>query len=196
MKLNKSTILAFVLLILVASLYRVWEGRPFGFAPQMAMAIFAGAIIKDKRWAILLPLLSMFLSDVFYQLLYANGLSAIKGFYSGMWENYLLIAGLTCFGFLMKKSSVLNVLGFSISGSLLYFVVSNFLVWIGGGGYARPITFDGLLQCYGDALAFYRDYGLINGFAGNFLIGDVFFSMVLFGSYFLLRKPIAKTSVA
>src|ERR1043165_4166119 len=102
MKLNKAITLAFILLILVASLYRVWDGRPFGFAPQMAMALFAGAIVKDKKWAIILPLLSMLLSDVIYQILYVNGLSTIKGFYSGMFTNYLLIAGVTCFGFLMK----------------------------------------------------------------------------------------------
>ena len=196
MKPNRSTILAFVLLILVAALYRVWDGRPYGFAPQMAMAIFAGAVIKDKRWAVLMPLLSMLLSDVLYQILYVNGLSQIKGFYSGIWVNYLLIAGLTSFGFLMKRITVLNVLGFSISGSLLYFILSNFFTWIGGGGFQRPLTFEGFLLCYQDAVAFYRDYGLINGFAGNFMIGDVFFTAVLFASYLLLRKPVAKTSVA
>ena len=196
MKPNRSAILSFVLLILVASLYRVWDGRPIGFAPQMAMAIFAGAIIKDKRWALLMPLLSMLLSDVIYQILYVNGLSTIKGFYSGIWSNYVLIAGLTCFGFLMKRITVLNVIGFSISGSVLFFILSNFSVWISGGGFGRPITFEGFLLCYQDALTFYRDYGLIKGFAGNFIIGDLFFSAVLFGSYFLLKKPILKTSVA
>lgn len=197
MKLNKATFLAFGLLIIVSSLYRVWDGRPVaGFAPQMAMAIFAGAIIKDKRWAILMPLLSMFLSDLLYQVLYINGLSEIKGFYSGMIENYLLIAGLTCFGFLMKKTTLLNVLGFSIGGSVLYFIVSNFLVWIQGGGFGRPITFDGMIQCYADALAFYRDYGLVNGFPANFIIGDLFFSLILFGAYYILRRPVLKTSAA
>ena len=196
MKWNKATTLAFILLILVASLYRVWEGRPFGFAPQMAMALFAGAVVKDKRWAIFLPLLSMLLSDLLYQVLYVNGLSPIKGFYGGMFLNYLLIAGVTCFGFLMKRITVLNVLAFSLSGSILYFILSNFVVWIGGGGFGRPRTFDGMIQCYTDALAFYRDYGLIKGFAGNFFIGDVFFTLVLFGAYFLLKRPVLRTSAA
>lgn len=196
MKLNKATTLAFILLIFVASLYRVWDGRPFGFAPQMAMALFAGAVVKDKRWAIFLPLFSMLLSDLLYQVLYINGLSPIKGFYSGMFLNYLLIAGVTCFGFLMKRITVLNVLAFSLSGSMLYFILSNFVVWIGGGGFGRPRTFDGMIQCYTDALVFYRDYGLIKGFAGNFFIGDVFFTLVLFGAYFLLKRPVLRTSAA
>ena len=196
MKLNKATTLAFILLIFVASLYRVWDGRPFGFAPQMAMALFAGAVVKDKRWAIFLPLFSMLLSDLLYQVLYINGLSPIKGFYSGMFLNYLLIAGVTCFGFLMKRITVLNVLAFSLSGSMLYFILSNFVVWIGGGGFGRPRTFDGMIQCYTDALVFYRDYGLIKGFAGNFFIGDVFFILVLFGAYFLLKRTVLSTSAA
>lgn len=188
MKFTKNTLLSFLLLIVVASLYRVWEGRPFGFAPQIAMAIFGGAMIRDKKLAFLLPLLSMLISDLLYQVLYINGITTIQGFYAGQWVNYILFAGLTVFGFLMKKINLRNVLGFSIGGSLLYFLISNFTVWIGGGGLGRPLSFEGLLLCYGDALAFYRDYGLVNGFAGNFIFGDLFFSGILFGSYYLLNK--------
>ena len=101
MKLNKSLLLAFGLMVLSASLYRAWPDRPYGFAPQMAMALFGGAVIKDKRWAFILPLLSMLLSDLLYQGLYMNGLTPIKGFYTGQWLNYLLIAGITLFGFLL-----------------------------------------------------------------------------------------------
>lgn len=188
MKLNKSVLLAFGLLILSASLYRVWEGRPYGFAPQMAMAIFGGAVISNKRLAFILPLLSMLVSDALYQLLYVNGYTEISGFYSGQWVNYLLFGGLTLFGFLMKKINLKNVLGFSISGSLLFFLTSNFTVWLGGGGFNRPKTFEGLMQCYGDALAFYKEYGLVNGFAGNVVIGDVFFCSILFGSFYLAQR--------
>ena len=48
MKTSKQVIVSFILLVIIASLYRVMPGRPFGFAPQVAMAIFGGAIIKDK----------------------------------------------------------------------------------------------------------------------------------------------------
>lgn len=192
MKFSKSTLWAFVILILTASLYRVWGSRPFGFAPQVAMALFGGAVIKDKRLAILLPMISLLISDALYQLLYAYDLSPIKGYYRGQWANYLLFIGLTLFGTLMKKINFKNVLGFTVSGSLIFFLLSNFGVWIGGGGFVRPKTFDGLLQCYGDALAFHRDYGLIQGFYGNQLIGDLFFSFVLFGAYYLVSKVFVK----
>lgn len=188
MKLNKSLLLSFCLLILAASLYRAWPDRPYGFAPQMAMALFAGALIKDKRAAFLLPLLSMLISDLFYQVLYINGLSEIKGFYSGQWINYLLIAAVTAFGFLLKKITAVRVTLFSIGGSVIFFLLSNGAVWAGGGGLGRPKTFDGLLLCYYDGLAFLKDYGLIKGFYGNLFIGDLFFTAILFGSFFLLER--------
>lgn len=196
MKLNKSVLLAFGILVLSASLYRAWPGRPFGFAPQMAMALFGGAMISDKRMAFILPLLSMLISDIFYQVLYTNGYTSIPGFYSGMALNYALIAGVTLFGFLLKKISVLRVAAFSMTGSIVFFLVSNFTVWLGGGGYHRPKTFDGLMMCYNDGLAFFRDYGVINGFYGNLFLGDLFFCGLLFGSYFLLNRKEAKTQLA
>ncbi len=192
MKLNKSVLLAFGLLIIAASLYRAWPDRPYGFAPQMAMAIFGGAVIQDKRWAFLLPLLSLLISDVLYQFLYVNGLTDIKGFYSGQWVNYLLIAGLTVFGFFMKKITAPRVLLHSMSGSIIFFLLSNFSVWAGGGGLGRPKTFDGLMMCYYDGLAFLRDYGLIKNFYGNLFIGDLFFSVLLFGSFYLVKQTMAE----
>ena len=192
MKLNKSLLVSFVLLVVVSALYRVWEGRPFGFTPQIAMAIFGGAVIKDKRWAILLPLLSIFLSDSLYEILYLNGLTTIQGFYFGEGQitNYALILALTLFGFLMRRINVLNIIGFSVSGSLIFFIASNFFVWLGGGGFGRPKTGEGLLLCYNDALAFYRDYGLISGFTGNIILGDLFFCFALFGAYYLINKTV------
>ena len=195
MKWNKSTIWAFVILLVTASLYRTWEGRPFGLAPQMAMALFGGAVIKDKRLALLLPLLSLLVSDALYQVLYINGLSTIKGFYEGQWLTYILFVGITFFGMLMKKINLKNVVGFSISGSLIFFLLSNFGVWAGTGGLERPKTFNGLMLCYGDALAFYRDHGVINGFYGNQLIGDLFFCFLLFGMYALAKNYLMRPAV-
>jgi hypothetical protein len=188
MKLNRSVLLAFGLLILASSLYRAWPDRAFGFTPQIAMAIFGGAVITNKRLALLLPLLSMLISDVLYQVLYTNGLTEIRGFYGGQWLNYLLIAGLTLFGFLLKKITILRVAGFSMAGSVLFFLASNFTVWAGGGGFKRPKTAEGLMQCYADGLAFFRDYGAIPGFYGNLFLGDLFFCALLFGSYYLLTR--------
>ena len=61
MKSNNKIVWSFLLLVLIAALYRIIPGRPYGFAPQWAMAVFAGAVIKDKKWALIIPVLSMFI---------------------------------------------------------------------------------------------------------------------------------------
>ena len=188
MKLSKNTVIVFVILIVVAAIYRVFPGRPAGFTPQMALALFGGAMIMEKKWAFLLPLVSLFISDLLYQGLYAAGLTDIPGFYGGQVLVYVSFILVTLFGFLMKNINWKSIVGFSFSGSLIFFLSSNFFVWLGGGGLNRPKTFEGLMMCYGDALAFYRDYGVIHGFAGNFVLGDLFFTGLLFGTYILAKK--------
>jgi hypothetical protein len=174
MKQNRSLLLALGLLILSASLYRVWPDRPFGFAPQWAMAVFGGAVIKDKRLAFLFPLLSIFISDTIYQLMFQSGATQIWGFYEGQWSNYLLFASLTVFGLMIRKINWIKIIAASLAAPSAYFLISNFLVWIGGGGYHRPT----LLQAYVDGIPFYQ----------MSLVATLVFSGVLFGAYFLIRN--------
>lgn len=187
MRTNKSLIWSFVLLTVVAAVYRVFPDRAFGFAPHWAMALFGGAMIKDKKWAFALPLFSMFLSDMLFHALYVNGVTDTPGFYKGQLVNYALFAGVTCIGFLMRKPiTVMKVLGYSLLGPTAFFVASNFILWANGGGYQRAKTVSGLLQCYTDGLPFYR----------GSLAATVIFSAVLFGGYYLINKGAFKARVA
>ena len=178
MRINKTLVAIFALMFIVASVYRVWDDRPLGFAPQIAIAIFAGAVVKDKRWAVLIPLLSMFLADLLFQVLFSLNLSVMAGFYEGQLLNYLLFGSMVVFGFMARKFNWLKIAGAAIAAPTTYFIISNFLVWIGGGGYFRPKTFDGLMMCYADALPFYR----------GSLAATLFFSVVFFGTYFFAQK--------
>src|SRR5215467_4541762 len=147
MKNNKTTMIVFVLLVIAAALYRVWDSRPFGFAPQIAMALFAGSVIRDKRFSFLVPLFSMLISDVLYQVLYLRGLTEIRGFYHGQWVNYILFTAITVIGFFINKNKVGSVILGSLAGVVFFFITSNLLVWIGGGldinNQPYPKTFDG-----------------------------------------------------
>ena len=189
MKLTKSTYLVLFILILAAALYRVWDGRPWGFAPQIAMALFAGSVIKNKKIAFLFPLLSMLISDALYQLLYLQGLTPIKGFYGGQWQNYLLIGSITFIGFFIHKSKVLHILAGSLAGAMFYFIISNFLTWIGGGldisNQPYPKTMDGLALCFAAALPFLK-WSLLSTFI---------FNGIFFGGYYLMEKTILKTEI-
>ena len=183
-------IVTFILLIVVASLYRVLPSviRPWGFTPQIAMAIFGGAIIKDKRLAFLLPLLSLFISDALYEILYRNGVGSIPGFYGGQVTNYILIGGMTIFGFLIKRINVARIIGVSIVAPTTFFLLSNFFVWLSNSpdaGLHRPKTFNGLLMCYQDALPFY--YWTVPA--------CLIFSALLFGGYYLFAKKTSPSYV-
>lgn len=183
MKLTKNVLIALGLTVLATALYRIFPNRPIGFAPQIAVALFAGSLlVKDKKMAFLLPLLSMLISDGLYELLYINGLTEIRGFYKGQWVNYLLFISLTCIGFLVNKNKVLSILGGAIIAPTIYFIISNGIVWLRGGGWHRPKTYEGLLLCYADGLPFYP----------NSIYATVLFSAVLFGSYAFLNRGVGK----
>lgn len=178
MKISKHSVYTFLMLVVVAGAYRAIPGRPWGFAPQFAMAIFSGAVIKDKKWAFAFPLLSLLISDVFYQLLYINGLFEIPGFYSGMISNYILFGSMTIIGFFTNEQKVSSLAKSSVAAPTAFFLLSNLSVWMGGGGYHRPKTFAGLTQVYIDGLPFYL----------NSIVATVVFGALLFGANQLIKK--------
>lgn len=182
MKSSKSLVLTLGVLIVMAALYRIVPGRPLGFAPQIAMALFGGAVIKDRKWAFALPIFSMFLSDLLYQALYSAGITSMYGFYDGQLLNYAQFALMVVIGFAIRKINLVNVFAASIVAPTVFFLLSNFITWSGmaGGlrGLNRPFTFEGLLMAYADGLPFYK----------GALLATVFFSTLLFGGYYLLTK--------
>jgi hypothetical protein len=177
MKLNKQIITALVIMIATSALYRVLPGRPYGFAPQIAIALFGGSLFASKRkYAFLLPILSMFISDILYQVLYTYHLSPMQGFYQGQFLNYILIAGTAVFGFGLQSNKLSKyIIGF-LAAPTVYFIVSNSLVWAQGGGYHHALNFTGFIQTMVDGLPFYP-YSV----AGTLVFGGV-----LFGSFRIL----------
>ncbi|MBS1566525.1 MAG: hypothetical protein JST39_19225 [Bacteroidetes bacterium] len=200
MKSSKSLIITVLVLVVIAALYRIIPNRPLGFAPQLAMALFGGAVIKDKKWAFALPLFSMFLSDVLYQVLYAAGLSVMPGFYEGQLTNYILLAGITVLGFTLGKLlsariaagySAMMIGAYALLAPTLFFIFSNGAYWLGGGPDVRtnlPLerSFAGLMQSYTQAIPFYR----------GALVSTLAFSAVLFGGYYLLTAASRKGAAA
>jgi len=182
MKKEKSIVTSFMLLVLMVSLYRIMPGRPWGFAPQIAMALFSGSIVKDKKYAFLLPMFSMLVSDIIYEFLFQLKIAAMPGFYSGQLSNYVLFIALTVVGFKIQQTKALQIIAGSFAAAVLYFILSNFVVWIGGGldinSLPYPKTMNGLLTCYAAGLIFFK----------NSLYATLFFSGILFGGYALINK--------
>lgn len=175
MKNNNQLSLVFLIVLVLGTLYRIipFEIRPTWIgSPQLAIAVFAGAVIKSRKWSFALPILSLFISDVAMEVLFKMGASEFSGFYKGQWINYLLIASTTIIGFFINKRKVADIAGGLIAAPVIYFLFSNFVVWIGNGGYQRAKTFIGLTQCYIDALPF-----LSASLVGTVLFGGLFFGI-------------------
>jgi hypothetical protein len=176
MKLNKKLLLAAALIIIVSALYRTSPLRQYGFAPQWAIAIFSGFLFaNNKKWAFALPILSMFLSDVIYEVLHSFNMTDIQGFYGkGQIVNYALFALVTCVGFFIKRFNTIRIAAAALAAPTLFFLLSNFSVWVEYTGYLRPKTMSGLMQCYADGLPFYK----------TSIVGTLIFSVILFGTYY------------
>ena len=152
--------------------------HPPNFSPVEAMALFGGAYFARKSWAILVPLIALFISDLALGLI--MGGEYFQYFVSaGFLLVYATIAALSVLGFgLRGRVSVLRVGGFGIAGSVIFFLATNFGVWLGSTFY--PQTLAGLGAAYAAGLPFFQ----------NGALGTLFYSMILFGGFALLRSAI------
>lgn len=166
--------LILTLFILAAACSRFLSPIP-NFSPIMAIAIFAGTYFSDKRLAFAVPLLSMFVTDLFL------------GFHSTMPAVYISFLLAVFIGFQLRNNSgIVRLFLASISGSVIFFLITNFAVWLTSGMYSMDMP--GLINCYTAAIAFYREFGATGSFFFNSVAGDLFYNGILFGSYALLRR--------
>lgn len=167
-------------MILAAAMSRI-AFYPLNFSPVIAMALFSGAVIKDKKLAFVMPLLAMFLSDLMFEI---TGLA--QGFWGwGQVVGYGIFALVTVLGFAMKKKNIINIAAFSIASSLLFFFLSNSSVWLfDTNTYAK--TFEGYAQCLAAGIPFLK----------NGMVTDLVYSAVFFGGYALLSQYAFKKAVA
>lgn len=187
MKSNGRLIIFSLILVLLATACKYFFGPELdwsGFSPVIAIALFAGFIIKQKDMSFILPLLALFISDAVIQLLYTADLFPYAGFYGGQWKNYLILMLATLIGWLLKGRSYTSLLAGTIAAPAVYFLVSNFMVWAGSTEAVYAKSFGGLMACYEAGLPFYR----------NSLIATlVFLPVILFGYNYLTKKKAVLT---
>lgn len=171
-----SKFVAVVFVILLAALLRVaTQGQIPNFTPIGALALFGGAYLQDKRLAFILPVSAMLISDLFL------------GFHSTMiyvYASFVLIVALSRainFG----KVSIGRTVSSTLLGTLLFFIITNFGVWVSAGLYDMSLS--GLTSCYIAAIPFVK-YSLM---------GDVFFVTIFFGTFEIVRRYVlTKVEVA
>ena len=138
--------------------------HPWNFTPMMAIGLYAGARSSKLRTGILATLLALFLSD------------ALMGFYRGMWYVYAAALVPVLIGrFIGKRGSAGAIAAGGLLSSVSFFILTNFMVW--ATGHLYPHTAAGLGTCFAAGIPFYR----------NQILGDLFYTVVLFGSHALIR---------
>lgn len=139
--------------------------HPPNFTPVLAAALFCGTLYMRPSHALLVPLLGMAAGDL------------VLGFHDQVWAVYLAVA--LCVGlgrWMLSSAGVLATLGAGVSGSALFFLLTNFAVWLQGDFY--PMTTAGLLACYVAAIPFFH----------HTLIATLLFGVALFGLSRLLQN--------
>lgn len=161
---NPSFIVATILIVLAAASRLI--PHPFNFTCLGAMALFSGANIKDKRFAFLLPIIVLFVTD------------AIIGFHFSMLPVYSCFTLTVWIGIQIRnKQNTISIVTGSLISSVVFFLVTNLPFWY-IDQQLYPITLAGTLQSYTMAIPFFK----------NQVLGDLFYCLMLFGIYSLFSK--------
>jgi hypothetical protein len=148
--------------------------HPENFAPITATALF-GAVYLPKKYAFIIPLSALLISDLFLGF-YGLEMAFVYGSF--------IISGLI--GLMIKsRKNIFTVIGATLTASILFYLITNFGVWLEPRSwYTKDLA--GLLQSYTAGIPFFR----------NTLMGDFFYTGVLFGTYeltyFLAKRFLTK----
>ena len=133
------------------------------FTPVAAMALFGGAFLSDKRLAIVIPLIALFISDLFI------------GFHGTMMYVYVAFILTSVIGIIIqKKVTIKSVTGGAIISSILFFIITNFGVW---AAYSPQTGIAGLEATYLLGIPFFAPT----------LISNLIFSGIMFGAFQLAQ---------
>lgn len=149
------------------------------FTPIAAIALFGGAYMSKKYLAFIIPFAALFLSDL------------LLGFHSTMPAVYISFAITVLLGiYMLRNPRFINIMGASLISTILFFLITNFGAWVGNPIY--PQNFAGLMESYIAGLVFFNNgtYGI--SFIMNSLLGDLFYTGLFFGVFYLakLRFPV------
>jgi hypothetical protein len=157
------TILIFAMVVLAAALRLA--PHPWNFTPVGAIALFSGAMVRDRGTAFLFPMLVMFATDL---IIGFNKLSPL------VYASFLL--SVLIGRFLSQKRNLMRIGGATFLGALQFFLITNFGVWAFLNSYPR--TRAGLAACYLAAVPLFW----------NTLTGDAVYATLLFGGFFLAER--------
>ena len=163
-------------LTVIAALLRLVP-HPSNFTPVGSVALFGGA--KLRGWqAYLVPVLAMLITDPIRSWM-EGGYPAYTWFTLVIYASFLISVALGRL-LLRRSASVPRIASVTVIGSLQFFLITNFFVWVTSTT-LYPHTWAGLVACYVAALPFF----------GNTVLGDLFYTGVLFSAYYLLQRRLS-----
>jgi hypothetical protein len=150
------------------------------FSPIGSIALFGAAYYSKRYWSYIIPFVAMLLSDIaLNNMVYLSFFGNFTWFYSGAWFTYGAVLLIVLLGtFLLKKVRIPNLVVSALGASVIFYLISNFGVWISTGMYGMyPRTFAGLVECYVAGLPFLQ----------NIIAGDLVYTTALFGVFELMQ---------
>jgi hypothetical protein len=174
------TILIFAMIVLAAALRLA--PHPWNLTPVGAIALFSGAMVRDRRLAFLVPVLVMFATDLIIgfnklsPLVYASFLLSVLIGRAVVGARFSASQSQPEPSARSRKRAVPRIAGAIFLGALQFFLITNFGVWAFLDSYPRTGT--GLAACYIAGLPLFW----------NTLAGDAVYATVLFGGFFLAER--------
>lgn len=158
------------LFLIVLGVFSRLIPHPDNFVALGAIALFAGAKLP-KRWAFVVPLSIYVLSDVVIDSFFRQGYDFNLPTRLTSYAAFTLIVLLGRWK--AGETDPVGLAAKSVTGSTLFFLASNFAVWMGGSGEGLgfPHTLAGLGATYAAGVPFF----------GNTLTADLLGTAVLFG---------------
>jgi len=166
------------LVVFLVALSRVVPHLP-NYSPLIAMTLFGSCFFQKKWQAFGLPILATWVSDlVLNNIVYTQYFPEFTWFYKGFYFQYGTYVLVAFLGHLfLKRITVYRVVGVTFSSSLLFFLISNFGVWMGS---FYPQTWMGLYACYVAGIPFFK----------NAVLGDMVYAFsLIYGVLILEKKP-------
>ncbi len=171
--------LAYVFVILAVAAHIRFIALPFAFTPVVGALLYFGARMPRRQMWI--PVAMLAASDVYLtRVTYGYPLTA-DHFVTFAWYAAMVLLG----GVMIKGFSPLRIGASALIGSISFFLISNFAVWIVWRD-MYPKTFNGLTMCYVAGLPFFR----------TAVAGDLLFTAAFFGIGYLVSLRASESAVA
>jgi hypothetical protein len=164
-----------------------WLMCIWGMSAVMSVFMVSVSKCRSTFWGYALPLAGFIVSDLIIQwILIAKGMNTSS--IQGRLVTYAIFLLLAQLGLVLKYlklpkwENVAAGVGLTLAGSILFFLISNGLVWLRSvpldGTHFYPRTWAGLIDCYIQGIPFFR----------NQLLGDAIFSFAFFSIYLMLEQ--------